>query len=154
MTSNDGTGREYGEPDLMHITNDSIPIRDEVMKELERMLRSQLFKNSAKQSHILSFVVESALNGDEINENAIGWEVFPPFDAESHNVRQTAKVVRSKVEKYYKTEGRDDLVQIVLLPGIAYRCEFRYHPRAQVIRTVNKALSFKRLGSLNSLFAA
>ncbi len=81
-----------------------------IRQELDRMLRSRVFVQSARLSRFLQFVVEHALAGNEsyLKEYVIGSEVYdrkPPYHPSQDSiVRTEARRLRSKIKDYY--EGR------------------------------------------------
>src|SRR6516162_5216146 len=98
---------------------DSSPVR----AQLGKILSSSVFVNSPRMSRFLRFVVETTLdgNGERIKEYVIAIEVFEKADdydpqADS-TVRTEAGKLRSKLGRYYDTEGRDDLIAITVTKG-------------------------------------
>src|SRR5215470_16685442 len=91
-----------------------------VRRQLERVLRSELFTRSDQQSRFLRFLVERHLEGrgHELKETVIGVEVFgrkpdynPKYDPV---VRTEARRLRARLADYYKNGGRSDLLIIEL----------------------------------------
>jgi len=126
--------------------DDSRPTAEEVKQQLARMLGGKRFAAAVKQAPFLKYVVEAALRGEPTDEDAIGYDLFPKFVSDqSTDVRVTAGNLRSRLDKYYADEGRDDPVMI-LLPepppskkgeirrptGEAYRPFFIYNPNHPV----------------------
>jgi len=95
----------------------------EIRSELELVLRSRAFFQSHRIRRFLRFVVEESLLGQphRLKEYLIGLEVFDrreAFDPRVDSiVRVEARRLRSKLEEYYRTEGREDPVRIVLRKG-------------------------------------
>src|SRR6185369_5506960 len=91
-----------------------------VRSQLERIMSSEAFKTAKRQSGFLRYVVEEALAGrsEAIKEYTIGVEVFgrgESFDPRISNlVRVEAQRLRTKLARYYETEGRDDALGIEL----------------------------------------
>ena len=109
--------------------------RRSVEDQLQRILASKLFAQSARMSRFLRFAVEQTLDGktEELKEYLIGVEVFdrkPSYDPRVDPiVRVEARRLRSKLRSYYESDGgADDLV--IDLPKGAYAPVFR--PRAHV----------------------
>jgi TolB-like protein len=96
---------------------------DEVRAELQRILTSRAFVNSHRIRRFLQFVVEECLTGQRhrLKEYLIGLNVFVRRDAFDPRVdsivRVEARRLRSKLEGYYQTEGRDNQMRIVLHKG-------------------------------------
>lgn len=82
-----------------------------------------MFANSPRMSRFLRFVVEETAEGrgERIKEYVIALEVFDKSDqydpqADS-TVRTEASKLRSRLSRYYETEGRDDPVTISIPRG-------------------------------------
>jgi len=107
-----------------------------VRAQLQRILQSGQFKSSELQQRFLSFVVEKTLDGsaDGIKEYAIGAEAFgrgQDFDPRLDSVvRVVARRVRDRLAEYYRSEGRDDPVLIVLEKG-SYVPSFEPHRKKE-----------------------
>lgn len=100
------------------------PTPAEVRKELARMLSSAHFAGAHRLSRFLRFVVERYLDGGaaaRIRESMLALEVFDrggDFDpAIDPIVRVEATRLRSKLQRYFRTEGRGDPVIIWLKKG-------------------------------------
>jgi tetratricopeptide (TPR) repeat protein len=97
--------------------------RAEVLAQLDRILRHQLFANSPRLSAFLKYAVEAALSGelDRLKEIVIGAEVLgrgEAFDPQTDNsVRVTAIRLRGKLAEYYHHSGQSDPVIIDLPRG-------------------------------------
>ena len=95
----------------------------EIRAELEQILRSRAFIQSHRIRRFLQFIVEESLLGQphRLKEYLIGLEVFDRrevFDPRVDSiVRVEARRLRGKLEEYYRTEGREDQVHIVLRKG-------------------------------------
>src|ERR1035441_6517169 len=95
----------------------------EVRAQLDFILRSRAFIQSHRIRRFLQFVVEESLLGQpqRLKEYLIGLEVFDrreAFDPRVDSiVRVEARRLRYKLEEYYRTEGREDSVRIVLRKG-------------------------------------
>ena len=85
---------------------------DKPRDELERVLSSACFVRAERTSKLLRFLVEKHLEGreSELKESVIGVEVFgrrPDYDPKvDSTVRTEAVRLRSRLGKYYATEGR------------------------------------------------
>jgi hypothetical protein len=95
----------------------------DVRAELDQILRSRVFIQSHRIRRFLQFIVEESLLGQphRLKEYPIGLEVFDrreAFDPRVDSiVRVEARRLRNKLEEYYRTEGRDDHVRILLRKG-------------------------------------
>src|SRR5271154_6967206 len=103
----------------------------EIRAELDLILRSRAFIQSHRIRRFLQFVVEESLLGQphRLKEYLIGLEVFDrreAFDPRVDSiVRVEARRLRYKIEEYYRIEGREDQVRIVLRKG-SYVPMFEY----------------------------
>src|SRR6202163_1866096 len=103
----------------------------EIRAQLDLILRSRAFIQSHRIRRFLQFVVEESLLGQphRLKEYLIGLEVFDrreAFDPRVDSiVRVEARRLRNKLEEYYRTEGREDSVRIVLRKG-SYVPMFEY----------------------------
>ena len=99
-----------------------IPV-GEIRAELDLILRSRAFAQSHRIRRFLEFVVEEHLLGQpqRLKEYVIGLEVFDrreAFDPRVDSiVRVEARRLRNKLEEYYRSEGREDAVRILLRKG-------------------------------------
>jgi TolB-like protein/Flp pilus assembly protein TadD len=109
---------------------------DAVQAQLEKVLSSKVFAQSARLSSFLSFIVEWAIQnkGDQIKEYLLGTEVFGRRDTYDPRidpvVRVEARRLRNKLKEYYETEGRGDPIAIDLPKG-GYAPVFREKVPAQ-----------------------
>lgn len=94
-----------------------------VISQLERILASSTFIRSKRLGRFLRFTVEQCLEGrqNSLKEYLVGVEVFnkmETFDPRIDSiVRVEARRLRSKLERYYQTEGRDDNLVIQFRKG-------------------------------------
>jgi adenylate cyclase len=90
---------------------------------LDRVLSSATFIRSKRLGRFLRFTVEQCLEGHQnsLKEYLVGVEVFnklETFDPRIDSiVRVEARRLRSKLERYYQTEGREDPVVILFRKG-------------------------------------
>ena len=95
----------------------------EVRDCLRRLLQSQLLVQSDRLCRFLTFAVESTLRGDanSLKEYTIGIEAYgrrPDFDPSQDSiVRTEARRLRTKLDRYYQGEGRNDAIAIEFRPG-------------------------------------
>ena len=91
--------------------------------ELDRIMESRVFSHSHRIRRFLQFIVEEALLGQQqrLKEYLIGLEVFgrkEEFDPRVDSiVRVEARRLRSKIDEYYRTEGRENDVRVELRKG-------------------------------------
>jgi len=97
--------------------------RPAVISQLEKILASSTFIRSKRLGRFLRFTVEQCLEGrqNSLKEYLVGVEVFnklETFDPRIDSiVRVEARRLRSKLERYYQTEGREDNVIIQFRKG-------------------------------------
>src|SRR5579862_3379700 len=95
----------------------------EIRAQLDLILRSRAFIQSHRIRRFLQFVVEESLLGQphRLKEYLIGLEVFDrreAFDPRVDSiVRVEARRLRNKLEEYYRTEGQEDPVRVLLRKG-------------------------------------
>ena len=86
--------------------------------QLKKMLQSESFARSRRLRRFLRFCVEQTLleQTENLKEYSIGLEVFEKpesFDPRMDSiVRVVARRLRSMVDHYYSTEGKDDPISI------------------------------------------
>jgi len=107
----------------------------EIRSQLELVLRSRAFIQSHRIRRFLQFVVQESLMGQphRLKEYLIGLEVFDRRDAFDPRVdsivRVEARRLRYKLEEYYRSEGREDPIRIMLRKG-SYVPIFEYRTAA------------------------
>ncbi|PWU10069.1 MAG: hypothetical protein C5B51_04915 [Terriglobia bacterium] len=110
-----------GEP--VSLRPGTAPAPEAVRAELEKILASQTFRTARAQANFLRYVIEETLSGrgDQIKEYSIGVEVFgrgKSFDPRVNNiVRAEANRLRTRLAKYYDTDGAQNTVRIELPKG-------------------------------------
>jgi adenylate cyclase len=96
---------------------------DAMLEQLDRVLSSELFRGSERSTKLLRFLVEQTRAGqsDRLKEYTVGTEALgkgdsfdPRFDS---IVRSEVSRLRTRLDKYYATEGAGDLVVIALPKG-------------------------------------
>jgi hypothetical protein len=109
--------------DGAHGTGSAPPTAEEVRQLLERILCSRQFSNAPKKQKFLQLICEAYLDGraSELSEYSIGFQVFdrsetydPALDS---IVRVGAHEVRKKLERYYKSEGKNDDILLEIPAG-------------------------------------
>lgn len=95
----------------------------EINAQLQRILRSAAFRNSARSSQFLSFCVERSITGraSELKETTIAVALFQraaDYDPKRDPiVRVHAKRVREKLLDYYSSDGSRDKIRIEMPKG-------------------------------------
>jgi TolB-like protein/Flp pilus assembly protein TadD len=113
--------------------------RQAVREHLERVLLSNCFARSERVSKLLRYLVERRLEGREsdLKESIIGVEVFgrkPGYDPKvDSTVRTEAARLRTRLSKYYSTEGSQDPV-VIELPKGGYVPVFRQRGAAPAVQ--------------------
>lgn len=112
------------------VTVDEARIENEdVIRQLDRLLESDMFKASKRCRTFMSFVVQQRLAGnlDSLREKVIGVEAFGRSNGydttEDPVVRITAGEVRKRLAQYYQNSAHADEIRLELLPG-SYVPEF------------------------------
>jgi len=112
-----------------------LPSKTDILDQLSRILRSQIFRNSEMLRNFLAFIVQEVLNDNAagLKQYTIAVNAFgrnPDFDS-THDpiVRIQASRLRRNLELYYQEEGINDLVHIVLPKG-RYIPEFTFSDHA------------------------
>jgi len=94
-----------------------------IRNELERLLASACFREAEGLRRFLRYAVEHTVagEGDQLKEYRLGLEVFDrdsSFDPRLDPVvRMAARRLRTKLDEYYQTEGRDDPICIAIPKG-------------------------------------
>ena len=97
--------------------------RESILEQLERMLASDTFAGAERSRVLLRFLVERAManQSDRLKEYTIGSEALErgdSFDPRTDPiVRAEASRLRSRIERYYATNGVADTVVITLPKG-------------------------------------
>src|ERR1700732_1955313 len=100
-----------------------VPSAQSVRSQLRRILASREFSSSSRMTRFLQLAVSEALAGraERLKEYVLGLEVFDrPADfapGADPLVRVEARRLRTKLERYYRSEGRHDDVLIELPKG-------------------------------------
>jgi hypothetical protein len=95
----------------------------EIREEVSRVLGSSIFVQSDRLSRFLRFTVETTLSGnaETLKEYLIGTEVYdrkPPYHPSADSiVRSEARRLRSKLNQYYESAGKEDPVFIYYRRG-------------------------------------
>src|SRR5215469_17777684 len=109
--------------------NNSALIRD----QLQRIFQSAIFARAERLQRFLRFIVEASLSheSESLKEYTIGVQVYDrraDYDPKTEPiVRNEARRLRSKLEEYYETVGRNDRV-IIRVPAGGYVPEVDIRP--------------------------
>jgi TolB-like protein len=104
-------------------TKTRLPAPVEVHAQVKRILESRIFSNCKRLNRFISFAAQHALNctGEPLKEYVIGVEVFDRTSAYDPRidpiVRVEARRLRSKLNSYYASVGREDPVLIEFPKG-------------------------------------
>lgn len=97
--------------------------RDSVLKQLERLLASSVFRRAERSSALLRYLVEQTLDGraDRLKEYTLGAEALgrgEDFDPRADPVvRAEASRLRVRLDQYDKSLGHSDPIRITLTKG-------------------------------------
>jgi hypothetical protein len=103
--------------------NKGLPRTEAVQNELAAILASRTFARSERHRRFLSYIVEKALNSQatDVKEYSIAIEVFDrpsSYDPQVDSlVRVEASKLRSRLQRYYETEGAGHAVRIDIPKG-------------------------------------
>jgi hypothetical protein len=109
--------------------------KEEKLTQLEKILHGRSLQGSENLKAFLRFVVDRAIEGQEsqLKEYVIATEVFgrgKGFDSRIDSVvRVQAGRLRTKLQEYYATEGKDDEI-VIDLPKGQYTPVFSYARRS------------------------
>ena len=104
--------------------------RESVLEQLERMLASETFAGAERSRRLLRFLVEHALQNqsDRLKEFTIGSEALGRGDSFDPRidpiVRAEASRLRTRIERYYATNGAADTL-LISLPKGSYVPQFQ-----------------------------
>jgi hypothetical protein len=114
---------------MMSVTGVSPALRDAFLRQIERLVTSDVLKGSESLCRLLRFLGEQAVEnpGITIKEYQIATEVFgraPDFDPRlDSTVRVQTGRLRAKLSEYYSGKGAEDRI-IVELPKGSYSVAF------------------------------
>ena len=104
-------------------SNEPPPSKEEIYRQLERILGSPDFKASSQQVEFLKFIVDQALDGNTgfIDDQTVATQIFrrgPDFDRIVDPIIDIqTSLLRRALERYYSTCGKNDPIRIVLPDG-------------------------------------
>jgi hypothetical protein len=103
--------------------------KDQVRRQMERLLETAHFKNSRRYPALFRFIVEETLEGrgEFLKERLLGVRVFnrpPDYDTANDPIaRVTIAEIRKRIAQYYHEEAHETEMRIELMPG-HYEPEF------------------------------
>src|SRR5687768_3515544 len=103
--------------------DNALVTRESVLEQLDRVLGSTAFRGAERSTALLRYVVGRALEGDtdRLKEYTLGVEALgrgEGFDPRTDPiVRAEASRLRTRLERYYGSEGQHDPFEIVLPKG-------------------------------------
>jgi TolB-like protein/Tfp pilus assembly protein PilF len=106
------------------------PSQESILEQLGRMLASGQFRGMDRSKTLLQFLVQQALRGEgaRLKEYTIGTEALgkaASFDPRTDPiVRAEISRLRTRLERYYATEGENDPL-VILLPRGSYVPQFQ-----------------------------
>ena len=104
-------------------------VEEEKRAAVDKILQSQVFRNTESLRRLLRFLAEKAITGeaDQLKEYSVGIDAFgkpPSYDPRQDSaVRIQVGRLRQKLSEYYLNEGKEDPV-IVELPKGGFRLQF------------------------------
>ncbi len=113
--------------------------KEQVVRQMERLLETTHFRNSRRYPALFRFIVEETLagRGEFLKERLLGVQVFGrPSDYDTAGdpvVRVTVAEIRKRIAQYYHDESHTHELRIELMPG-------RYAPEFRVSRGVLQPL--------------
>src|SRR5712692_10037114 len=139
-----------GDPALLLLRPESI------QRHLEKVVASEEMRHSRKLCQFLRYTVEEVLRGHgaELKEYAIGVGAFRrarEFDPGADPiVRVQARRLRSKLEIYYQTEGRDEPIRIEYPKG-SYSPIFTRRTREAISPVVHPGIQVRENKSVRHI---
>jgi hypothetical protein len=103
--------------------------KNQVRRQMERLLETAHFKNSRRYPALFRFIVEETLEGrgEFLKERLLGVRVFnrpPDYDtADDPIARVTIAEIRKRIAQYYHEEAHESEMRIELVSG-RYEPEF------------------------------
>ncbi len=102
-----------GAPEIPEVEFTQEPTRREILKQLDRITASSLFRNSKRYPSLLRYIVDETLAGraDLLKERTLGTYVFGRTADYDTNldpvVRISAGEVRKRIAQYYQSPGHE-----------------------------------------------
>jgi hypothetical protein len=106
-----------------------MPDKEKIQLLTDKILESNTFRDSQIYKSLLSFLIESNLSNNIPKEITIAIEIFGKDSSFNSNkdsiVRYHIHILRKKLDKYYKNEGKTDKYKIIIPKG---HYEIKYIP--------------------------
>jgi hypothetical protein len=124
--------------------------KDQVRRQMERLLATGHFKNSRRYPALFRFIVEETLEGrgEFLKERLLGVRVFnrpPDYDtADDPIARVTIAEIRKRIAQYYHEEAHESEMRIELTSG---RYEPEFYPRKAKPATSIESLTSSALAA-------
>lgn len=131
----------------------------EVLKAVTRAVASQTFQGAGRSGALLRYLVDQTLagRGDQLKEYTLGADALgrgPDFDPKNDSIaRVEASRLRSRLDLYYATEGREDAIQI-LIPKGGYVPRFRVRVESPPVRQGANRVWMLAIGGLTAMALA
>src|SRR5678815_1558106 len=99
------------------------PEAEQVRAAVQRIVTSKHLIHAESVANLLKYIVEQTLNdkAESLKEYTLGVEVFQRGSnfnpKEDTIVRVQARALRSRLESYYKTDGRNDAIRVIVPKG-------------------------------------
>ncbi|HTR34978.1 MAG TPA: hypothetical protein VMH80_03700 [Bryobacteraceae bacterium] len=141
------------------------PSREEVERQLDRLLADEMVASNQNSAKVLKYIVERALDGQNVTEFDVLKDVFlrKIFDkVDDTAARVTIAKLRRLLANYYKDDGQYDPIIIALPdpkertaahgkrikfnPGQAYTPSFSYNPSGWMAKELSVAYHLLRGG--------
>ena len=139
-------GRGAGRPLIIAPSTEGIPsqsrgdsiLESDIRDELAKILESSMFVQSERLGQFLRFTVETTLEGkaETLKEYVIGTHVYgrrPTYHpTEDSIVRSEARRLRRKLQEFYETVGKNDVICIHYRPG-SYAPTFQLQAKGRTV---------------------
>jgi len=106
---------------MVEQNNINIPSKNEIKSIVNAVLQSRDFKDSPIYSNLLSYLAQSTLSKKIPKEITIAIDIFGKDSSFNSNkdstVRHHILILRSKLDNYYKNEGKEDTFRLVIPKG-------------------------------------
>ncbi len=126
---------------------------DQISKQLQQILASDVFNRSERHSRFLEYIVTHALEGrtSRLKGYTIGLDVFDRDQEFDPNVDSIVRVeagrLRTKLHEYYRNVGRDDALVIDLPKGAYVPVFYRNkspEPPVKTEKTIDKWIATRK----------
>jgi tetratricopeptide (TPR) repeat protein len=147
--------------------DDPLPGAIEIKLQLDRILSGSEFATRPKSAEVFRFLVESALQGQDLTEEDIRSSCFPspPYDPDASHTRTAMHAVRTLLAEYYESHGSNDEIVIELpkkfsrtaprkVKGKSYPVVSTYNPAREENMHIKLARSLMARGTSKSVMQA